>query len=300
VAFSYPFDSTKPVITDTRLNVVDLTRTNLLALTMMVLGGGPTNLDWALTASGGTAAKPTSLVLANGVQRIRWTLTWGHTSNNYITQIVVDVDNTASGAGYATARTFTFSYTSGNLTGGNVGSLALAVTVWNIGRAIQAAADLAAHIALTPSSGVHGTGTMALQNAGTVSISGGAINGTPVGTVTPAEALFTRACEQYNTVSPGAGAAANIDWTKGGSLLTNNGTNSITMINVPTARIATHLLYCTNLNNTTGALASTTSSPTGGNPWGPSGKPSVAGAALVSCVSFGGTTFMYGLVWKGV
>jgi len=290
------FNPAKPVITDTRLSVVDFARTNPVALTHMVLSGGAGNLAWAFSKTGTT--KPTEMLLSNGTERLRWTLTWGGTGSNYITAITAAYSSNSGGL-YDTIGTFTFTYTSDELSGGNVGSLALANLVWQIGRTLDVIGDLATHAALTGTS-AHGLGTIATQAASAVALTGGTINGASIGLTTPAEGLFTRSSEQYNTYTPGSGAGVTVDWAKGGSTITNNGTNVLTWSNVPTTRIARHLLYVTNLNNSTGTLSSTTSSPTGGNPWGVSGKPSIAGATLVQCVSIGGSTFMYAPLYRAV
>lgn len=101
----------------------------------------------------------------------------------------------------------------------------------------------------------------------------------------------TRFSEETNSYAPSSGAAQAIDWAKGGSLLTNNGTNSITFSNVPSGTAA-HVLYVTNFNNTTFPAAVT---------WGLGGKRSIAGAALVILTTFdGGTTVLGSVAWQAV
>jgi hypothetical protein len=132
------------------------------------------------------------------------------------------------------------------------------------------------------------TGAQAMSN---LVATGGSINGTPVGGTTPAAGKFTRVVEVPNTYAPTAGAGVTVDWTNGGSTLTNSGTNVLTFSNVP-AGVAGHVLYCTNFNNTTFPAAVD---------WGVGGKSSIAGAALVSLTTFdGGATIKGSVMWEAV
>ena len=59
---------------------------------------------------------------------------------------------------------------------------------------------------------------------------------------------------------------------------------------MPASRVATHALYCTVFNSTTLPAAVT---------WGLGGKPSIAGKAVVSLVTYdGGTTVFAGIMWR--
>jgi hypothetical protein len=96
----------------------------------------------------------------------------------------------------------------------------------------------------------------------------------------------TRLSEEINTFTPGSGAGVAVDWSKGGSTITNNGTNLLSFSNIPSG-VAGHTLRVSNLNNTTFPAAVD---------WGVNGKPSIAGAATVVLVTMdSGTT-----IWAGI
>jgi hypothetical protein len=283
------FDVSKPAIADSRTNVVAYARTNGAALLHMVLSGGAGNLAWAFSKTGTT--KPTEMLLSNGTERIRWTLTWGGTGSNYITAITSAYSSNSGGA-YDTIGTFTFTYTSDELSGGNVGSLALASLVWQIGRTLDVIGDLSTHAALTGTS-AHGLGTISTQAASSVAITGGTINGTSFGASTAAAVNTTRLTESMNTYTPGSGAGVTVDWANGSSIITNSGTNVLTFSNVPTTgRTAYHRIYTSNFNSSTFPAAVT---------WGVSGKPSINGGVWADLWTRDGGTTVYGAVlWRSV
>lgn len=277
------FNSAKPVVTDTRQSTIDYIRTNGVALRDGVISGRVPG--WTLSVSGGTAEEPAIRLWSNGTERIRGTYTY---SSGYVTAVTWEYSST-SGSSYDAICSETASYDgSGNQTGGANSSLLSWLYEW-IGKLKALRSLYTAHAAATGTS-VHGLGSMATQAATSVSVSGGAINGTAIGTTTPAEGLFTRACEQFNTYTPSSGASQALDWAKGGSNLTNNGSNTVSFSNVPSSRLATHLLNCSVFNSTTFPAAVT---------WGLGGKPSIAGRALVSLATVdGGTTVYAGIYWR--
>jgi hypothetical protein len=278
------YADTKPLVADTRQTTVDVTRTNLLALRdAIVMGREP---GWTLTATAGTgtAEQPQFHTFAQGVERLRGTLTW---SAGFITAILWEWSNDSGGT-YVTVCSETRTYDgSSNSTGGANSSWLSWLYEW-VGKFIALRTSFTAHAA---SSAVHGLLGMAFQAASSVAITGGAVNAS-VGLTTPAEGLFTRASEQFNTYAPGASAGQALDWSKGGSNLTNNGTNAVTFTGISSARISTHLLRCSNLNLTTFPAAVT---------WGLGGKPSIAGQCSVMMVTTdGGTTVEASVVWRAV
>lgn len=126
-------------------------------------------------------------------------------------------------------------------------------------------------------------GTMAPQNNNAVDIRGGTIANTA--------GSFTRVIEEYNVYAPGSGAGQAVDWAKGGSKLTNNGTNLLSFSNIGSG-VQGHILTCSNFNNT---------SFPGSVDFGLGGKPSIAGAAVVSLTTFdGGTTVYASIMWRAV
>lgn len=284
------FDNTKPASSQAANAVPGSANTNDIALWYdIVMGAVP---GFAFSVSGGTAEEPTTIYFKNGATWIRGSITW--TSGN-ITQITWDVStdtgSTWIGGSGICQQQFSYDGTTGALaTTTNAGGM-LSMVAYLIGKMKGMKTTYDAHVAATGAS-VHGLGTIATQAANSVALTGGTVNGTTVGLSTAAEGLFTRACEQYNTYAPGSGAGVTVDWAKGGSSITNSGTNTLTFSNVPSSRIATHALYVTNLNNTTfpGAVN-----------WGVNGKPSINGAALVSMATFdGGTTVLAVVAWRAV
>jgi hypothetical protein len=237
-----------------------------------------------------------TLSTASNVEEPTWRK-WVNASNNavratytyssgYVTQIVWEYapDN----ATWSTICTETCSYVSTHQTGGANSSLLSWLFEW-IGKLKDLRTLYTAHAAATGAS-AHGLGTISTQAANSVAITGGTINAASVGLSTAAEGLFTRACEQFNTYTPSSGASQALDWAKGGSALTNSGSNTVSFSNVPSARVATHALYCSVFNSTTFPAAVT---------WGLGGKPSIAGKALISLVTLdGGTTVYAGVIWR--
>lgn len=278
-----PLDTTKPAIGNARSTDISAMLANTLAVRdAIVMGRAP---GWTLTVSGGTAEEPQYRVWSKSTEKLRGTYSY---TAGYVTQVVWEWSND-TGTSYSAIATETVTYDgSSNTTGGNNSSLLSWLYEW-IGKLKALRASYNVHAALTGSS-AHGLGTISTQAANSVALTGGTANGVSVGLSTPAEAQFTRACEQFNTYAPSSGAAQALDWTKGGSSLTNNGSNTVSFSNVPASRIATHLLYCTVFNSTTLPAAVT---------WGLGGKPSIAGAAAVQLVTLdGGTTVYAGIVWR--
>jgi hypothetical protein len=237
-----------------------------------------------------------TLTTASNVEEPAWRK-WKNGSNNalkatytyssgYVTQVVWEY--APDDATWSTIATETATYTSTHQTGGSNSSLLSWLYEW-IGKLKDLRTLYTAHAAATGAS-AHGLGTISTQAANSVAITGGTVNGASVGLSTAAEGLFTRACEQFNTYTPSSGASQALDWAKGGSSLTNNGSNTVSFSNAPSSRVATHALYCTAFNSTTFPAAVT---------WGLGGKPSIAGKAVVSLVTYdGGTTVYAGIMWR--
>jgi hypothetical protein len=276
-------DTTKPVISNSRSSDLAAMNGNQLAVRDgIVMGRIP---GFTLSVSGGTAEEPQYRVWTKSAEKLRATYTY---SSGYVTQVVWEWSNDTGGT-YSAIATETVTYDgSNNQTAGNNSSLLSWLYEW-IGKLKALRTAYNAHVAATGTA-VHGLGSISTQAANSVAITGGSVNGAAVGTTTPAEGLFTRAAEQYNTYTPGSGAAQALDWAKGGSSLTNNGANTVSFSNVPASRVATHALYCSVFNSTTFPAAVT---------WGLGGKPSIAGKALVSLVTLdGGTTVYAGIMWR--
>lgn len=180
---------------------------------------------------------------------------------------------------------------SGNLTSTTGGSGIIAWFHQWVGKFKALRTSYTAHAAATTSvHGIPASDPLASQSASGVAISGGSINGTSIGTGTPAEGFFRRACEQF--VDNHDGGDVSIDWSYGGSFLWGATAFTLTFQNIPSNRIATHALYATNLNNVTFAPSTNVS-------WGATGKPNTSNAVLVQLVTFnGGLNVMAIVAWK--
>ena len=77
------------------------------------------NYPWAMSTSGGTAAKPDNIIYANGTQRVKEAITWGTTggaTDNPVTIVYSYSSN--SGGAYTTIKTQTVTYdVDANVTG---------------------------------------------------------------------------------------------------------------------------------------------------------------------------------------
>ena len=253
---------TNPVGTQTGTVAMDSARTNDLAvrdgLIMEAMKSFVFSQSNSATGSPTTAVdQPAYWFFKSGAIWLRGTITWGAGAgtNGNPTQIVWDLssntgsDYTSGTGGNICTQGFTWDATTGALTAttgaGGVGS-------WLMGllgkyKVFKAAYDV--HVA---SSSAHGVGTMATQNASAIAVTGGNIDGVPIGSTTPAVARFTRATEGVNaTQTPGSGAAVALDWSNGCSRVTNSGTNAISFTNVAAVGVATHLVYVSVFNSCT-------------------------------------------------
>ena len=83
------FDVTKPdAVTQNGTQVVQAIRDNIRALRDLVVTGA--SFGWTTTASGGTPEQRTTVVRANGVERLRSAITWGTTGGEEGNVIRVD------------------------------------------------------------------------------------------------------------------------------------------------------------------------------------------------------------------
>lgn len=278
------FDRTKPSIADTRALALGETNENLVALWLNTIGGGDGSQTWSYAVTAGTNAKPTEVILTSGTLRVRFAITWGSTGSNYPTAIAVDY-STNSGSSYdADHATLTYSYASGEITGGNVGSLLLAWLMRTIGALKELEADVAA---LSGGS----LGTMSTQNASAVAITGGTADNLVLGSTTPTGAYFTRAMEVHVAVAFG-GASTNLAVNTGASFsftATGSGAAALTLSGMPqTNRLFTFVVWITN-----GGLRTWTW-PTGTR-WAGGAAPTLSAAGL-DAITF--TTFNAGTNWQ--
>lgn len=285
------FDSANPTGAQTGPNVVVSTLNNLIALRNSILSGKVKDFVFERVNGTGTAADPQYFYYKNSLTNIwfRATNTW---TAGALTSQTWEWSDDAGGTYAAMHGADAVTYDADkNITAGSIGSSMIVIALEALAKAKKLITDLAAHIAGT-GTGVHGLGSMATQAASGVAITGGAVNGTTIGATARSTAEFTRTTEDLNTYAPAASAAQAIDWAKGSSKLTTNGTNVLSFSNVPASGIASHVLETSNHNNTTYPAAVT---------WGLGGKPSIAGLAVVSLITIdGGTTVRGAVMWRAV
>jgi hypothetical protein len=237
----------------------------------------------------GSADEPQYWVFKNTTTNIwlRATNTW--TSAKITSQVVEWSDD--GGSTWATVHAADAIVYDGNLniTSQSVGSGFYVFVLELIAKVKKVVSDLATHIAAT---GAHGVGTLAAQNDNAVDLNGGAIDGCDIGIAVRGKGDFTRVTEDHSAYAPGSNAGVTVDWSKGSSVVTNNGVNVLTFSNIPASGRAGLVLDVTNFNNTTFPAAVD---------WGLGGKPSITGAATIGLLTRdGGTTIRATVTWRAV
>lgn len=197
-------------------------RTNLLALRDSSAIGGMGGFDYSQSVGTGTAEEPQFVFLKSGVTWIRATITW---SNGYPSPILYEI-STDSGSSYATLGNTSSPVDSGfNPTATTGGGFSL-VSVWLNALIVKFKAlrtAFSTHIAgIGPA--VHGLGSMSLQSAGAVSITGGNANLNNVS----AHSFFGSLI-----VNGAATGTVPLTFNESGYVLTLAGNITITVANLP-------------------------------------------------------------------
>jgi hypothetical protein len=174
--------------------------------------------NFAYSQSGGTAQYPTTQLWSwDAMYRLRRTITWGTgtpagTLNNITAATLEWSDD--GGTSWATVASETRTYDSnGNLTATTNAGSALAYAEALYGRVSLLSSTLTAHQAVT--TGAHGTGTLALQNANAAAITGGTIDGTAIGGTTPAAVSATTFTGKGINLGATITGSVNVDWSAG-------------------------------------------------------------------------------------
>jgi hypothetical protein len=167
------FDVTKPAGTQTGSAFATSANANDVAAMHGLATGALGSPNWTWSVTGGTNDKPTTVVLTNvadGTKKLRYTIAYG--SGHYASSVTVAY-STDSGSSYPdTIGTFTFTYTSNELTAGNAGSFVLGRLMHAYGFLRSLYTSVSDHAALSGTS-VHGLGTISTQAANNVAITGG-------------------------------------------------------------------------------------------------------------------------------
>lgn len=112
------FDAAKPVITDSRQDVVDKTRYNLTALRDALIMGAMPGFNYSYVVGTGSADEPQYMYYKNGNTWVRVTITWGTTGgeDGNPTQELWAL-STDGGSNYDTIKTIAYTWdASGRLT----------------------------------------------------------------------------------------------------------------------------------------------------------------------------------------
>lgn len=174
-----PFANAKPVGTATGPTAIADANINDVALWYGIVHGAMPG--WVFSVSGGTTAEPAQYRWQNGSLWIRATNTW---SGGYLTAQLWEV-STDSAASWATIASQAFTYDANGYTQSGTAAGGIASVLYGLIGRLKALATLANAHSGALGTAVHGLGSMALQAEDDVFITGGAINGTPIGGTTP-------------------------------------------------------------------------------------------------------------------
>jgi hypothetical protein len=192
-AYTHP-DWDKPVGSDTGPTVPTKARDNLRVLRDGLLVGKIKDWTFERVNGTGTADEPQYWRFKNTVNNIwfRMTNTW--TSAKITSQVVEWSDD--GGATWASVMAADTIVYDGNLniTSQSIGSGIYVFVLELIAKVKKVVSDLAAHAAAAGTA-VHGLHSMSTQDASSVAIVGGAVDGTPIGQTTPEKVNAIRARE---------------------------------------------------------------------------------------------------------
>lgn len=186
MASSYTaFDATKPAGTQTGPQFATSANANDVASEDDIITGQPRSWAFSQVVGSGTAEQPQYMVWSSGTNRVRATITWGSAGGaaGNLSAITWEVsqdsgttpNSTGTWASMGTAQSFTYD-ASGNLTAtANAGGM-LSFVSYLIGKVKALLATVTAHIAAVGTA-VHGLGSMAIQAATAVAITGGTLSG---------------------------------------------------------------------------------------------------------------------------
>lgn len=276
------FDPTKPAGTQTGPAFATSANANDVATWWQIVASGEAP-GYVMAASGGTAEQPAIWTWTNGIYIVRSTNTWGSSggaTGNLQTQLFEVSQDT--GGSYATmyTRTTTFD-ASGNVTSTTGGGGFITFLGYLIGKVKALLTNFNAHTAAAINT-VHSAGTMALQNASAVAITGGT-------------ASLTTEREASNSLGATITASTAINWALGGfftGTITGAG-GTFTHSNLPNGVVGYVTLLITNAGVATTLLS--------GVKWTLGTVPSftASGKDLITLVCIDGAT-VYGSFLKDV
>ena len=253
---TYPtFDRTTPDgATQNGAAVTQSTRDNFQVLRDRITGGGAPG--WNYSQTGANPEEPATQSWTDGTRIVRATNNW---SGGLLTSITWDY---YTGAAWETMPTEGRTYDgSGRLTTGtNVGRFAW--LEYLLKKVKDAVATTTAHVAATGAA-VHGLGTISTQSAGAVAITGGAINGTPIGATTPSTGNFSTVRSKLVNLGSISGAVS-VDWAAGDYFFaTLTGNTTFTWSNLPSGVLGAITMEITNPGASTNPFPAGTKWPSG-------------------------------------
>lgn len=201
-----------------------------------IINGTVSGWTLATTAGTGTAEKPQFKIWSNGTERLRLTFTW---SGDYVATVLREWSND-SGASYVTIATETPARDgSGNTTTATNSSLLSSWLFEIFGKLLGLRTTVTNHTGATGTA-VHGLGSMAIQSASAVAITGGSASLTY-----EREAIIT-----LGSIS----ASTAVNWSSGGHATVTAGAAgaAITFSNLPSGVVGYMTFEITN-----GATATT-------------------------------------------
>ncbi len=204
------FDPANPSTTQVGSAFAASAKANILSVRDAVIWGAfPGSSGYSYTQSGGTAAEPSSVTAILNTERVVADLTW---SSGNITQIVSKYYSSPSAVADV-ASTATLSYSAGEITAVSGMAMGPLVKLFALlGKFKTLLTNYSTHVAATTGVNAHNLGTIASQNSNNVSITGGNITGTTIGTTTtvgaPINASYVRENVYfYYTITAGSTAA---------------------------------------------------------------------------------------------
>lgn len=236
---TYPFfNKDNPTTAQTLAAVGTSIRENTVALRDAIVWGFVPTSSSTVAQAGGTAGEPTEITtLAGGAERLFTTLSW---SLGYISSMIFKYSATSSGGTTDTLVTASFGYSAGDLTSvSNVGMGPFAKLIPVIGKYKDIRAAFDTHNSTTAGTGVHGTNSLALQSSTAVSITGGSIVNTTIGSSTAlngvVNAKYVReAAYFYGTLIGGATMSVNLA-SGGWGEIQITGSSSVSPANIDTS-----------------------------------------------------------------
>ena len=182
---AYPhFDKTSPTHSQTLAAFATSFRENLAAIKDMIVWGGEVKSGNTVVQTGGTPGEPTEITSTLAAGERIFTSGFGWTDGQ-ITQVILSYSPTSSGSPIDIATTGSFGYSAGEIfSATNIGIGPLAKLLPLLGKVKDLLSRYNTHESTTAGAGIHGTGSLSLQGSNSVTITGGVVKATTLGSTT--------------------------------------------------------------------------------------------------------------------